>query len=216
MINDGIFQAAQKRALEMAQKGFRFFRHKDWEFGENIHWTSSEHLNGLPSINCNDSIGKWYREINNYDWDYRQSSNGTIRHFVQLVWGSTKTVACAQVQNLNGPKGGVYTVCLYKPKADFLDNELQWENVFPDYNAYKEKTTESSVTEKADDYEHVDELDDETELEKEFKDVDDIIDTRNAKQRLTPAPSLEDMFIKTTTTQTVGFARNAYIHKKNG
>ncbi|CAG2165802.1 unnamed protein product [Oppiella nova] len=216
VINDEIFQSSHKRAIGMAQKGFRFFRHKNSEFGENIHWTSAAHMNGSQPISCSDSIGKWYGEVINYDWDYRQSHNGTVRHFIQLVWSPTTTVGCAQVQNIEEPKGGVYTVCLYKPKADFTVNELQWENVFPDYSINKEVQTESTVTAKAHDYEHIDELDDETELEKEFKDVDDIIDTRNAVQRQTPAPSLEDMFIKTTTQKIPGFDRNEYIHKKNG
>ena len=170
--------------------------------------------NDTKSISCNVSISKWYNEINNYDWDFRENHNGTTRHFVQLVWKETTTVACAQVQNIEEKKGGVYTVCLYEPKAEYRDSELAWENVFPRF--YSQKKEEPAVTAIiVADYEHVDELDDETELEKEFKDVDDIIDTRNILERRTPALSLEDIYLKTTTemTEMKGFDRKDYIHK---
>ena len=207
-----IFQSSQKRAIEMAEKGFRFFRHKESKYGENIHWSKTDQLNG--SLNCNESISKWYREKDNYDWDSRIQHNGTVRHFVQIVWKSTTTIGCSQVQNVEEEKGGIYTVCMYEPKADTQDPDLQWDNVLPDYTV----RTESAlvvVSPGAHDYERVDELDDETELEKEFKDVDDIIDTRKGLDRQTPAPSLEDMFIKTS-TEFNGFDRNEYIHKSKG
>ena len=195
----------------MAQRGFRFFRHEKSEFGENIHWSKDSQTNGSQSLSCNASINKWYRELDHYDWDSRLKHNGTVRHFIQIVWKSTQIMGCARVQNIEEPKGGVYTVCLYKPKADLKDPELQWENVFPVYVEPTESplllvTNGTQITER------IDELDDETELEKEFKDVDEIIDTRKMLERRTPAPSLEDMFIKTSTEYN-GFDRNHYLHK---
>lgn len=83
------------------------------KFGENIHWGKSSNTSNTSdtSISCKIPIDKWYEEIHNYDWNLRKAYNGTIRHFSQLVWKSTQNIGCAQVENIEETKGGVYTVC---------------------------------------------------------------------------------------------------------
>ena len=217
VLTEQLYEASEKRATEMAEQGFRFFRHKNSKFGENIHWSKASVANkSNGSLDCNASISKWYQEKDNYDWDTRLNHNGTVRHFMQIIWKSSVTLGCSQVQNVEEPKGGIYTVCMYEPKADLTDIDMQWENVFLEEGmAEKLLPVVTFPPATAHDYEKVDELDEETELEKEFKDVDDIIDTGRVFDRQTPAPSLEDMFIKTS-TEFNGFDRNEYIHKSKG
>ncbi len=205
----------------MAEKGFRFFRHISSErFGENIHWGKSGNSSNSSFISCKIPINKWYDEIDNYDWVTRKRHNGTIRHFSQLVWKSTLNIGCAQVQNIEESKGGFYTACLYEPKAYTRSVKLQVDNVFPDVTKITTTTQLNTVTSKAHDYEEIVEgVDDETELEKEFKDIDDVIDSRVEYRKQTEAPSLEDI-MKTTTESYFNraynsFDRNQYVHKRN-
>lgn len=116
-------------------------------------------------------------------------------------------------------------MCAYEPKAYTQSVELQINNVFPDISKTTTTTTTQfpivSDTAKAHDYEENGEgIDDETELEKEFKDIDDVIESRVEYRKQTEAPSLEDL-MKTSTESYLnraynGFDRNEYVHKRKG
>ena len=55
-------------------------------FGENL-WMKL----GGPDPSCNDIVGRWYNEIEKYNWNKPGFSMQT-GHFNQVVWKSTRRV----------------------------------------------------------------------------------------------------------------------------
>ena len=181
----------------MAKKGFRYFRHeKNPYFNENIHWGVNKNISD-PSISCKLAINKWYNEIYNYNWHNRVHHRGTTAHFINIIWNGIQRIGCGQAMNIGQPKGGTYTVCSYFPRRQSMTPEEHFMNVFPlvPTKTTTIKTTTLSVTETAKAHdEGANEADEETELEKEFKDMDDVIDIHKGEYKhVTEAPSLEEM-----------------------
>ncbi len=171
--------------------GFNHFRHdKRPLYSENIYWGASN--DSQLYIDCKLAVRKWYNEIYNYNWQDRTNHTGTVAHFMQLIWKDTKRIGCAQARNIDGPKGGTYTVCAYYPWGNSRNPKIQFNNVLPIIITLPtiSTTTTSPATIKAH-YEAG--FDYETELEREFKDVDDVIDSKVEYKIATESPSLEKL-----------------------
>ncbi|RWS12192.1 hypothetical protein B4U79_14523 [Dinothrombium tinctorium] len=88
-------------------------------------------LNNISFFTNSIAVNDWYTEKSNYNWSTHTANHfgpkkGTVGHFTQLVWRSTRRLGCAMVIS-KGPIGGVFTTCVYHPVGNIAS--LRPQNV---------------------------------------------------------------------------------------
>ncbi|KIJ49947.1 hypothetical protein M422DRAFT_65847 [Sphaerobolus stellatus SS14] len=91
------------------------FQHSKGSYGENLAAGTGN------AYAFRDGLKGWMDEASKYDWNHPGFSSGT-GHFTQVVWKSSKQVACA-IANCGGgtifPQASKYVVCRYSPPGNY-------------------------------------------------------------------------------------------------
>ncbi|XP_028414933.1 uncharacterized protein LOC114538021 isoform X2 [Dendronephthya gigantea] len=99
--------------------------------GENLAWLTPvqpkcSQYGQTNCYTCSQIIDTWYKEIKNYDFNAGKSTQGSIEHFVQIVWKGTREIGAGTAI---GDKYGLIMVTRYKSRGgesknpqEFIDN----------------------------------------------------------------------------------------------
>ena len=106
--SDKLAKVAQSWAHELQKKGCVFGHSPGAKYGENLA------AGTIGALDPESTVGMWYDEIKLYKFPNGGFSMET-GHFTQLVWTTTTSVGCGQVQC----KGNDIIVCNYDPPGNW-------------------------------------------------------------------------------------------------
>lgn len=90
-----------------------------------LNWS---YIPGTKSPSCKALVAQWYKGVHYYSFA-KGLVPKKVEPFAKLIWRRSKKIGCAQVTNDNEQSPGIYTVCVYTPKADLKTGSL--ENISP-------------------------------------------------------------------------------------
>ncbi len=115
-------QVAQKYAEKLALLGST--DHSDLKFGnETMGENIFSQIGSL--VTADETVRKFYEEINDYNWSNPSSVKVAVGHFKQLVWKGTKRIGCGVAEKNNQ----YYVVVNYYPAGNVYGEDMN--NVFP-------------------------------------------------------------------------------------
>ena len=93
-------------------------------YSVNEAWSS-----GKEVPNCRQVVSGWYKLAKYYNFNKAMVTK-KVEPFAKMIWKSSIKFGCAQmVYKYTTREQGVYTVCVYSPKANF--KSMSKSNIFP-------------------------------------------------------------------------------------